>query len=400
MKGVRVFSKIELRSGYHQLQIKEEDIPKTAFKMRFGHYESTVLLFRLTNAPWVFMILMNGVFHEYLDKFVQVFIDDILIYYQTMEEHDEHLRLLLQCIRENKLFGKLSKCSFYQSKIHYLGHVISDKGIAVDPTKVEAIMEWSALKNVSEVHSFVGLVRYYQRFVDGFLKIANPITELQKKNKKFVWIEKCAEAFQRLKELLMTTPILKVPDMDANFLICTDASKEGLGEVLMQYSRVIAYILRKLRKHEENYAMHDLELLAIVYALRVWRHHLIGRKFELKMDHCGLQHIFTQSNLNARQRRWSKLLSEYDFKITYIKGIVKRVADALSERPRIFWVMPLQTNLRENILTLQHDDDWYKEVKEFIRKITMMVPKFEGFTVDNDGLMIYNNQIYVHPMMS
>jgi hypothetical protein len=375
MKGATVFSKIDLRSGYHQLRIKEDDVPKTAFKTRFGHYEFTVLPFGLTNAPGVFMSLMNGVFREYLDKFVQVFIDDILIYSRTTEEHDEHLRLVLQCLREHKLYGKLSKCSFYQSRIHYLGHVISGEGIAVDPAKVEAIMEWPAPTNVTEVRSFMGLAGYYRRFVEGFSKIAGPITELQKKNKKFVWTEKCAEAFRRLKELLTTAPILKVPDMDVDFLVCTDASKEGLGGVLMQDGRVIAYISRKLRRHEENYATHDLELLAIVYALKVWRHYLVGRKFELKTDHCGLQHIFTQSDLNARQRRWSELLSEYDFEITYIKGTVNRVADALSRRPRIFSVLPLQTNLREKILTLQRDDDWYKEVEDFIGQNTMMVPR-------------------------
>jgi hypothetical protein len=222
------------------------------------------------------MSLMNGVFCEYLDKFIQVFIDDILIYSQMMEEHDEHLCLVLQCLRENKLYGKLSKCSFYQSKIHYLGHVISNEGIIMDPAKVKAIMEWPAPTNVSEVHSFMGLAGYYRRFIEGFSKIANPITKLQKKNKKFVWTKKCAEAFRRLKELLKTTPILKVPDMDANFLVCTDASKEGLGGVLMQDGRVISYISRNLRRHEENYATHDLELLAIVYALKVWRHYLVG----------------------------------------------------------------------------------------------------------------------------
>jgi hypothetical protein len=174
------------------------------------------------------------------------------------------------------LYGKLSKCSFYQSKIHYLGHVISGEGIVVDPTKVEAIMEWPAPTNVPEVRSFMGLAGYYRWFIEGFSKIENPITELQKKNKKFVWTEKCMEAFGRLKELLTTTPILKVPDMDADFLVCTDASKEGLGRVLMQDGRVIAYISRKLRRHEENYATHDLELLAIVYALKVWRHYLVG----------------------------------------------------------------------------------------------------------------------------
>jgi hypothetical protein len=226
--------------------------------------------------PWGIYELMNRLFREHLDKFFQVFIDDILIYSRKKEEHDEHLRLVLQCLREHKLYGKLSKCSFYQSKIHYLGNVISDEDIAVNPSKVEAIMEWYASMNVLKVHSFMGLARYYRRFVEGFLKIANMIMELQKKNKKFVWTEKCAEVFRRIKELLPMTTILKVPDMDADFLVCTDASKEGLGEVLMQDGRVITYISRKLRRHEENYATHDLELLAIVYALKVWRHYLVG----------------------------------------------------------------------------------------------------------------------------
>jgi hypothetical protein len=197
--------------------------------------------------------------------------------------------------------------------------------------------------------------------------------------------------------LLTTAPILKVPDIDADFLVCTDAYKEGLGGVLMQDGRVIAYISRKLRRHEENCATHDLELLAIVYALKVCRHYLIGRKFELKTDHCGLQHIFTQSDLNARQRRWSELLSEYDFEINYIRGTVNRVADALSRRPRIFSVLPLQTNLREKILTIQRDDDWYTEVKDFIGQNNMMVPRYEGYSLDSDDLLRFRGQIYVPP---
>jgi hypothetical protein len=178
MKGVTVFSRIDLRSGYHQLRIKKDDIPKTSFKMRFRHYEFIFLLFGLTNGPGVFMSLMNGVFRKYLDKFVQVFIGSILIYSWMMEERHDHLRLVLQCLREHKLYGKLSKCLFYQSKIHYLGHVISGKGIVMDPAKVEAIMEFHASTNVPEVCSFMGLAGYYQRFVKGFSKIANPITKL------------------------------------------------------------------------------------------------------------------------------------------------------------------------------------------------------------------------------
>jgi hypothetical protein len=154
---------------------------------------------------------------------------------------------------------------------------------------------------------------------------------------------------------------------------------------------VITYISRKLRRHEENYATHDLELLSIVYALILWRHYFIGQKFKLKTDHCGLKHIFTQSDLNARQRRWSKFLSEYYLEITYIKGTMNIVADALRQRPCIFSVVPLQTNLRENILTLQRDDDWYKEVKDFIEQNTMIVPKVKGFTVDNNKLLIFKS---------
>jgi hypothetical protein len=171
-------------------------------------------------------------------------------------------------------------------------------------------MEWSTPMNIQEVHIFMGLAGYYQHFVEGFSKIANPITELQKKNKKFVWSSKCAEAFQKIKDLLNN---MKVPNMEKELLVCTNTSKEVLGGVLMQDDQVIAYISRKLRRHEKNYATHDLELFEIVYALRVWRHYHIGQNFKLKIDYYGLQHIFTQSDLNTRQRHWSELRSEYEF---------------------------------------------------------------------------------------
>jgi hypothetical protein len=210
-------------------------------------------------------------------------------------------------------------------------------------------------------------------------------------------VRECAEEFQKLKELLTTTPILKVSDMDKEFLVCMNTSKEGLGGVLMQEGQVIAYISRKLRRHEENYTTHYLELLAIVYALRVWRHYLIRWKFKLKIDHCGLQHIFTQSDLNARQRHWSKLLSEYDFEITYIKGKINIVVDALSRRTDIFSIIPLQTNLQEKILVLQIDDEWYKEVKDNIKQDTKMIPRYEGYHLDSDIILRYNGRIYVPP---
>jgi hypothetical protein len=197
LKDEKIFSKIDLRSGYHQMRINDEDINKTAFRTRYGHYEFTVVSFGLTNAPAIFMCLMNGVFIDYLDKFVIVFLDNILVYSKTEKEHEKHLRMVLQVLREHQLYAKLSKCSFYQRKIHYLGHIISKEGIAVDPEKVEAIREWSAPRNVVEVRSFMGLAGYYKKFIAEFLRIAHSITSLQRKEKKFQWTEECESIFQR-----------------------------------------------------------------------------------------------------------------------------------------------------------------------------------------------------------
>jgi hypothetical protein len=239
--GAKIFSKLDLRSGYHQVRIKDEDINKTSFRTRYGHYEFVVIPFRLTNAPATFMCLMNNIFSQYLDKFVVVFIDDILVYSKTEKEHDEHLRIVLQTLRKHKLYAKFDKCDFYQKEIQYLGHVISSEGIVVDPEKIKAIMEWPVPKDVADIRSFMGITGYYRRFIEGFSKIAYPITSLQKKGTKFNWSQKCQDSFNKLKELLTSAPILKVADPDKDFTVCIDASKEGLGGVLTQEGHVICY---------------------------------------------------------------------------------------------------------------------------------------------------------------
>jgi hypothetical protein len=205
------------------VRIRDEDISKTTFRTRYGHYEFTVVPFGLSNAPTVFMCLMNGVFRSYLDKFVIVFLDDILVYSKTDEEHEQHLRMVLQMLREHQLYAKLSKCSFYQKQIHYLGHIISEEGIVVDPEKVQAIREWPAPRNVIEVRSFMGLAGYYRRFITGFSKIAHSITSLQRKGKKFQWTDECESSFQRLKQLLTSAPILRIADPNKDYVVCTDA---------------------------------------------------------------------------------------------------------------------------------------------------------------------------------
>jgi hypothetical protein len=268
MRGARVFSKIDLRSGYHQMRIRPSDIPKTAFSTRYGLYEFTVMSFGLTNAPAYFMNLMNKVFMESLDRFVIVFIDDILIYSKSDSDHEQHLRLVLQKLRDNQLYAKFSKCEFWIGEVPFLGHIISNGGISVDPAKVKEIMEWSVPTTVTEIRSFLGLAGYYRRFIEGFFKIAKPMTLLLEKGREFKWDEKCQDSFDQLKKRLMSPPVLDMPDLQKGFDIYCDACGQGLGCVLMQEGHVIAYASRQLRKHELNYPTHDLELAALCMRLR------------------------------------------------------------------------------------------------------------------------------------
>nr|XP_027101108.1 uncharacterized protein LOC113720463 [Coffea arabica] len=214
LQGLVVFSKLDLRQGYYQLKIKKEDIPKTAFSTRYGHFEFAVMPFGLTNAPAAFMDLMQRIFKKYLDQFVVVFIDDILIYSKTQEEHVKHLEIVLQILREHKLYAKFSKCEFWLEEISFLGHKVSKDGIAVDPAKVEAVMNWKRPETPTEIRSFLGLAGYYRRFIQDFSKIAGPMTELTKKGNKFTWTPKCESSFQELKRRLTSAPVLVLPDGD------------------------------------------------------------------------------------------------------------------------------------------------------------------------------------------
>ena len=236
------------------------------------------LSFGLTNVPAYFMYLMNSIFMLELDNFVMVFIDDILIYFKNEEEHDGHLRLVLQKLRENQLYAKLSKCEFWLKEVSFLGHIISEGGISVDPSKVESVLSWNTPQNVSDIRSFLGLAGYYRRFIEGFSKIAKPMTELLEKGKTFEWTPKREASFQELKKRLTTAPALTMPNMEKPFSIYCDASGQGLGCVLMQDGHVVAYASRQLRKHEEKYPTHDLELTTVVHALKIWRHYIIGKR--------------------------------------------------------------------------------------------------------------------------
>ncbi|GJY49146.1 putative reverse transcriptase domain-containing protein [Tanacetum coccineum] len=250
------------------------------------------------------------------------------------QEHEEHLKLILELLKKEELYAKFSKCEFWIPKVQFLGHVIDSEGIHVDPTKIESVKDWASPKSPTEIHQFLGLAGYYRRFIEGFSKIAKPMTKLTQKKVKFVWGDKQEAAFQLLKQKLCSAPILALPEGSEDFIAYCDASKKGLGAVLMQREKVISYASRQLKIHEKNYTNHDLELGAVVFALKIWRHYLYGTKCTMFTDHKSLQHILDQKELNMRQRRWLELLSDYDCDIRYHPRKANVVADALSRKER------------------------------------------------------------------
>ncbi|XP_068317376.1 uncharacterized protein [Pyrus communis] len=357
-----------LRELKVQLQelISRDDVPKMAFRTRYGHYEFLVMPFGLTNAPAAFMDLMNRVFQPYLDRFVIVFIDDILVYLKSKAEHVRHLTLVLKRLREHQLYAKFSKCQFWLDQVAFLGHIVSAQGILVDPQKVAAVESWEQPRTFTEVRSFLGLAGYYRRFVKDFSVIALPLTRLTRKDVKFEWDDKCEQSFQQLKHCLTHAPVLALPDDSGDFEVYSDAFLNGLGCVLMQHGRVITYASRQLKPHELNYPTHDLELAAIIFALKLWRHYLYGEKCRIFTDHKSLQYLFTQKELNLRQRRWMELLNNYDCTIDYHLGpLGMRLlysttyhpqTDGQSERT----IQTLEDMLRASVL--QFGDAWHQRL--------------------------------------
>ncbi|KAI3776070.1 hypothetical protein L1987_45831 [Smallanthus sonchifolius] len=303
LQGSTCFSKIDLRSGYHQLRVQEEDIPKAAFRTRYGHYEFMVMPFGLTNAPAVFMDLMIRVYKPYLDKFVIVFIDDILIYSKTKADHEQHLRLVLDFLRKERLYAKFLKCEFWLKEVQFLGHIVNNKGIHVDPAKIEAVKNWNAPTTPTKVRSFLGLAGYYRRLISNFSKIAVPLTALTHNGKTYEWGPKQEVAFQTLKQKLCNAPMLTLPDGNDDLVVYCDDSNQGLGCVLMQRGKVIAYASRQLKIHEKNYTTHDLELgdrirIKDLETLPLW-HKMCADALSRK-DHVMLQCVRIQTDIQNR----------------------------------------------------------------------------------------------------
>ncbi|KAL4295400.1 hypothetical protein GQ457_12G029270 [Hibiscus cannabinus] len=356
LRDASVFSKIDLRSDYYQMKVKDVDVPKTAFRTRYGHFKFLVMPFGLTNAPAAFMDLMNRVFKPHLDKFVVVFIDDILIYSLNKDDHAEHLRIVLRTLRECQLYAKFSKCEFWLSEVAFLGHVISAKGIMDQP---------------------------------------------------FEWSEDRRRSFDKLKQALTHAPVLIQPEPGKEFTVYSDASHSGLGCVLMQGDNVVAYASRQLKSHELNYPTHDLELAAIVFALKIWRHYLYGEKCHMFTDHKSLKYLLTQKDLNLRQRRWIELLKDYDLVIDYHPGKANVVADALSRKTNTASLAINAhfrlTKERKFLSELQVHPDLVSRIRELqrmdpeLQKISdnLDAKNNSDFSVKTDGLLYFKDRMCV-----
>jgi hypothetical protein len=338
LHGKKVFSSLDLQSGYWQIALKPEDMRKTAFNTHFGHFEYKVMCFGLANAPASFQSLMNDIFKDYLGKFVVVYLDDILIFSDTPEQHMHHLQLVLQRLREHKLYAQLPKCDFGLSELKFLGHIIGADGVKPDPDKVKVVQQWPEPTNAAELRSFLGLAQYFRRFIQGYASIVHCLYDLMKPNAIFTFSEKHKKAFELVKSALARAPVLKNPDFSKPFELWTDASTHGIGSVLMQEGRPIAYESRKLSSAEFNYTTTEQELLAVVHSLKVFRPY-IQSKFQTQIftDHRALEWLLSKQDVSRREARWLEEISRYNLKLSYIPGRTN-VADPISRVPALMFI--------------------------------------------------------------
>jgi deoxyuridine 5'-triphosphate nucleotidohydrolase len=396
----KVFSKLDLWSGYHQIRIKESDRHKTAFRTAFGHFEYLVLPFGLTNAPAIFMRLMHDVLRPLLGKCVTVFLDDILVYSEDEEQHEQHLRQVLTLLKQNQLYAKKSKCEIGVREVEYLGHVVSGDGIKPMADKVEAVRKWPVPKTVTEVQSFLGLANYYRRFIPNFAKIAGPLTELTHKDKEFQMTDAALQALQELKDRLTNAPVLRLADPHLPFIVTTDASDYAIGAVLEQEEngvrRPVEFYSKTLNKAQRNWPAYDKELHAIIEATKHWRTYLMGKHFTVYTDHMPLKYLRNKDRLPHRHVEYLDWLSLYDFEVHYKPGKANRVADALSRRSDLkelnaLLLIEADQEFVQAIVDGYAEDLFFSGVRRFLRGEDHEIPHQRRlrrqFRIDERGII-------------
>lgn len=333
VRGAKYFSKLDLKSGYHQVRVREEDVPKTAINTPFGQYQFHVMGFGLTNAPATFMSLMHEVMRPFLRKCVIVFLDDILVFSSTWQEHLQHLDGILRALEEADLFCNASKCHFAVNQIKFLGHIVTGETIAPDPDKLATVTKWPVPKSVKEVRQFLGFTNYFRRFIKDYSSMSRPLEKLTGKYAKFLWCGACQEAFERLRNAMLEAPVLELANLNKKFRVVSDASDLAIGAVLLQADdkgewHPVAYTSRRLRPEESNYHAMERETLAAIHALRTWKHYLF-KPFELVTDNRGVSYLKSKSGLSKREARWVEFLADFDVDIIHCSG-KENIADALS----------------------------------------------------------------------
>ena len=412
LHGATIFSKIDLRSGYWQIPIHPDDVAKTAFRTRYGHFEWLVLPFGLTNAPASFMHLMHRVFRDLLDRGVVIFLDDILIYSKTADEHEALLREVFTRLRQHQLFAKESKCELWRKEVTFLGHVINEQGVSMEASKVEAITHWPRPNDPHDIRSFLGLAGFYRRFVRYFARIAAPLTDLLIKDAKFDWADKCEHAFQSLKFALSHAPILRPYDPNLPCTLDLDASDFAVGAVLLQGTGTdqdllpVAFESKRLNRAERNYSARDREQQALVHATHKWRHYLLGQPVTVRTDHRPLLYPLRLEFMKSRHHRWEEQLNQFNLTLTYREGRLNIVPDALSRRPDHKADPPANQPVLAVVSTLGPDPTFLTAVRTatsadpfaqmVISRMILADTAFADHTFDA-GLLYSANRLYIPP---
>lgn len=393
------FSKLDLRSGYHQICMSEKDIHKTAFRTHEGHYEFLVMPFGITNAPSSFQALTNAIFKQYLRKSVLVFFYDILIYSTALESHQQHLREVLGVLRHHKLFAKMSKCSFGSATIEYLGHIIQRGVVFMDASKVEEVLV--VCTSVCERFArFLGLSGYYRRFIKNYGVLARPLTDLLRKDVVWKWDAVAQTSFDQLKHAVCQAPVLALPDFAEQFCVDADACGTGVGAVLQQRGRPIAYFSKGLGIRHQALSIYEKEMLAVLLVVKKWHAYLIGKHFLIRTDHQSLRFLADKQTITPYQQKWVAKMLGYDYSIVYRSGSSNVVANALSRRSH---------EVERQLFALEVNTVWsvlWDRMKEFVlldERLKYFIqelqqqgnnhPKFswDGTTLYRNGKMVVSN---------